>query len=73
MYFNKLNGKNVYDVVEWIKELNARGKYYPHFDYELELDENGDGTLMVGDYYSDGMDYEIEDYVIVWTEERVWD
>ena len=73
MYFNRLNGKNVYDVIEWIDGLNARGGYYPHYDYTLELDENGDGSLMVGNYYSDGMDYDIVNYVIVWTEERVWD
>ena len=76
MYFNELNGKNIYEVVEWIDSLNEKNAGQlgmPHFDYELTLDENGDGELMVGNYWSDGMDYDIENYIIVQTNERVWD
>ena len=73
MYLNELNGKNIYDVIKWIEELNSRERFNPHYDYTLELDENGNGSLMVGNYYSDGMDYFIENYIIVQTEERIWD
>lgn len=69
-YFNRLNGVDVWNVLNWLDEIG-----YP---YEYTLDENGDGELRTGNkhscgYYSDGYDFDIENYIIVWTYAREWD
>lgn len=70
-YLNRLNGIDFLNVLNWLDENN--------YSYVYEIDENGDGDISIGrkngkyNYYSDGYDLEIENWVVIYTYRRDWD
>ena len=64
--FKNLNGCDVWFVLNFLTEMGC--------EYTYEIDEDGEGEIIEGSYYADGhYDFTIENFVVVWTEQRFWD